>query len=143
MTKIRLDADDIKHIAFFESITSAKVKDFLRDGETVCFVVETGEIGRAIGKKGATIAKARQKLGKNILVFEYHSDPEQFLKNLLHPVEIHALNLVRLSDTSTAQIHISLEDRSRAIGQGGAKIRLIKQLAKRHHNIDEVSLKAV
>lgn len=143
MSKIRLDADDIKHIAFFESATGAKVKDFLKEGETACFVVETGDMGLAIGKKGAKVGNVRKALGKNILVFEYHPDPEQFIKNMFHPVELHGINIAKTPDTVTAQIHISVEDKSRAIGLGGVRIRLIRQLVSRHHKIDELTLRTV
>ena len=143
MSKIRLDTDDIKHITLFESMTNAKVKDYLREGETMCFVVNTGDMGLAIGKKGAKVERVRQTLGKNLLILEYNEDPEIFLKNMFHPIEIHGINIAKTSDGTTAQVQISRENRSRAIGPGGSKIKLIKELAKRHHNIDDVRLKTV
>jgi transcription termination/antitermination protein NusA len=143
VTKIRLDTDDIKHITLFESMTGAKVKDFIREDETMCFLVNTGDMGAAIGKKGSKIERVRKALGKTIIVMEYHDDPEQFLKNVFHPVEIHGLNIAKLPDNITAQVQISREDRSKAIGPGGMKIRLIKQLVKRHHKIDELNLKTI
>jgi transcription termination/antitermination protein NusA len=143
MSRIRLDEDDIKHINLFETMTNAKVKDFIREGETMCFMVGAGEMGLAIGKKGVKIDRVRKALNKNIIIMEHNDDPEQFLKNVFHPAEIHGINVAKTSGGTTAQVQISHEDRSKAIGPGGIKIRLIKQLAKRHHNIDELNLKTI
>jgi transcription antitermination factor NusA-like protein len=62
---------------------------------------------------------------------------------MFHPAEIHGINVAKTSGGTTAQVQIGREDRSRAIGPGGAKIKLIKALAKRHHNIDELNLRAI
>ncbi|MFH0862286.1 MAG: NusA-like transcription termination signal-binding factor [Candidatus Altiarchaeota archaeon] len=143
MGRIRLDSDDIKHITLFESMTHAKVKDYLQDGQTMCFLVGTGDMGLAIGKKGVKIDRVRRALNKNLIIMEYSEDPEQFLKNLFHPATIHGINIAKTSGGTTAQVQIAHEDRSKAIGPGGVKIRLIKQLAKRHHDIDELSLRTL
>jgi transcription termination/antitermination protein NusA len=143
VTKIRLDSDDIKHITLFETMTGAKVKDFLHEDDNCCFLVRTGDMGLAIGKKGSKIASIRKALGKNVTVMEYNEDPEQFIKNMLHPVEVHGISIDKTSGNTAAQVEIAREDRSRAIGPGGSKIRLIKTIAKRHCGIDEFVLRTV
>jgi transcription termination/antitermination protein NusA len=143
VSKIRLSTDDIKHITLFESLTGAKVKDFLNEGESMSFLVNMGEMGLAIGKKGANVEKVRKALGKNILVFEYNEDEEQFLKNMFAPVEVHGLSIAKTSGGTSAVVEISREDRSRAIGAGGSRIKVIKTLAKRHCDIDDLNLRAV
>ena len=43
--------EEINHINLFEKITKARVKDcFLND--IIVFIVEEGDLGKAIGKKG-------------------------------------------------------------------------------------------
>jgi transcription termination/antitermination protein NusA len=143
VSKIRLDTDDIKHITLFESMTHAKVVDFVRDQDTMCFLVGPGDMGLAIGKKGVKVERIRNALGKNVVIMGYAEDPEAFLKNLLHPVEPHGINIAKTSGGTTAQIQINREDRSKVIGPGGAKIRIIKLLAMRQFSIDEVSIKTV
>lgn len=143
MSKIRLDTDDIKHINLFESMTKAKVEDFVKEGDTVCFIVKAGDMGLAIGKKGANIEKVRKALGKNIVVMEFSPDDEQFLKNMFYPVEVHGISIAKTSGGTSAIVEVAREDRSRAIGQGGSRIKLIKALAKRHANVDDLTLRAV
>ncbi|MFH1056047.1 MAG: NusA-like transcription termination signal-binding factor [Candidatus Altiarchaeota archaeon] len=143
MNKIRLTTDDIKHITLFESMTGAKVKDFLQEGDTLCFLVKAGDMGLAIGKKGGNVEKARTALGKNILIFEHNDDEEQFIRNLFTPVEIHGLNIAQTSDNKVAVVEISRADRSKAIGHNGTRIKAAKALTKRHSNIDELTLRTV
>jgi transcription termination/antitermination protein NusA len=143
VNKIRLNTDDIKHITFFESTTGAKVRDFFTIENQMCFIVNPGDMGLAIGKKGAKVEKMRKSTGKDIIIFEYNEDPEEFLKNMVTPVEVHGLDIATTSGGKTAIIQISREDRSRAIGYNGKKIKAIRTAAKRHFKIDELNLKTV
>jgi transcription termination/antitermination protein NusA len=143
VAKFRYTTDDLKQIAYFESNTKAKVVDFLREGETMCFVIAKGDMGLAIGKGGSKIEAIRKKTGKPIVVFEFDENPEGFLKNLLYPVEVHGIEVSNLPSEKSALVEISVEDRARAVGQRGLKLKLMRKLAKRHHSIDEVKLRAV
>ncbi|MBU0761939.1 MAG: NusA-like transcription termination signal-binding factor [Candidatus Altiarchaeota archaeon] len=143
VAKLRYSTDDLKHIAFFESNTKAKVIDFLRQNDTLCFVIAKGDMGLAIGKAGAKIDKIRKSLSKQVIVFEFDDVPENFIKNMLHPIEVYAIEVANTSDEKTALVQLSIEDRSRAVGQGGSRLKIMKQLAKRHHNVDDIRIKAI
>ena len=52
MTKIKYDANIMKYMSLFESITRVKLKDCIAD-DKLTFIVEEGGIGRAIGKNGS------------------------------------------------------------------------------------------
>ena len=143
MSKLRFGADEIKHINLFESMTKAKVKDFLRENDTLCFVVREGDMGLAIGKKGVNVEKIRKAVGKPVMVFEHNENGEEFLKNMFFPIEVHGVNIANVPGETSAIVQVAREDRSRAIGPGGVRIKIIKQLAKRHIDIDTLNLKAV
>jgi transcription antitermination factor NusA-like protein len=52
--------------------------------------------------------------------------------------------MVKTSDGSTtATVEISRVDRSRAIGQNGSRIKIVRALAKRHCDIDDINLRTV
>jgi N utilization substance protein A len=142
VSKIRFAQEDLKHIALFESMTHSKVKDFIREEDTLAFLVEEGQMGQAIGKGGSKISKVREAFGKNIYVFEYSQEPESFLKNLFSSAEIHALDLMKTSGGKTGVVEIARAQRSRVMGPGGVKMRIIRSFADRHHGIDEISLRA-
>jgi transcription termination/antitermination protein NusA len=143
VTKVRYTTDDIKTIALFESMTGAKIKDFLRQDNTLCFLVQTGDMGLAIGKAGVKIEKLRKAIPHNVMVFEYDSNEEKFLKNMLHPVEVHGLEIATTSGEKTAIVEVAREDRARVVGPAGARIKAIKEFAKRHCGIDTINLRAI
>lgn len=138
-----MDSDDIQHITLFEQMTGAKVEDFVREDDAMCFLVKEGQMGLAIGRKGSNVDKVRKALGRTVIVLEDSDDPEQFMRNMFQPAEIHGLSVDNLSEGRAATVQISRSDRSKAVGPGGAKIRMVRVLAKRHHNIDDINLRTI
>ena len=67
---IELSKDDMKCIEEFESQTGAAVVDCLISDAAVAFIVKQGDLGRAIGRKGANITRVRQAFARQVLVFD-------------------------------------------------------------------------
>ncbi|MFH0752078.1 MAG: NusA-like transcription termination signal-binding factor [archaeon] len=79
--------ETIGYINLFEKLTYAHVKDcFPEDGKLI-FIVEPGEIGKAVGKNGANVKLLTEKFKKQVKVVEFNHDPEKFLKTLLYPIK--------------------------------------------------------
>jgi N utilization substance protein A len=104
------------------------------------FVVNPGEMGLAIGKKGASIKKAMEVMGKKIEVVEYSPSPEQFLKNCFLPAQVTSVVIEQSDDGPVAHVDVRPEDRGIAIGKEGKNIFKAKKLALRQHNISDVTL---
>lgn len=138
--EVRLSAEDIRHIAVFEGITGAVVKDCVADEQEnkILFVVKKGDMGLAIGRKGSSILKVKQALGKKVEVLEYSEDAIEFLRNVFHPYRVKNVSLTANGSKKVALVSIDDRDKSRAIGRGGSNIKKVKMLASRHHGIDEV-----
>ncbi|MDO8628568.1 MAG: NusA-like transcription termination signal-binding factor [Nanoarchaeota archaeon] len=76
----------IGYVTTFENLTRAKVKEAFYDiNNILTFIVEPGEIGKAIGKKGSNIKRLAGLLKKRLRVIEYHNDALTFVKNCLLP----------------------------------------------------------
>ncbi len=128
--------DDLKCISLFESLTGATVKDCLLEKDAVSFVVKEGDVGKAIGKGGANIARARQQFNKNVFVFEHSTDVLEFVKNLFAPVPVRDINIQEKNNTRTALVKIDAKNRGSAIGRGGEKIKIARALLLRHFDCD-------
>ena len=65
----------MRMIAQFENLTGAGARDCVVDDKfgRILFVINPGEMGLAIGKKGASIRKASVAFGKTVEVVEYNS----------------------------------------------------------------------
>jgi len=141
VNKIRLSSDEIMFMNMFEGMTHAKVEDCVQGEDVMGFVVQKGDVGLAVGKKGANIEKVRRSVGKNVWVVEYSNDPEEFIRNIFHPVEIKKINISDSEQGKVASLEVRRSDRSKVIGLEGMRIRFAKKMVKRHCNIDDITIK--
>ncbi|HNY88407.1 MAG TPA: NusA-like transcription termination signal-binding factor [Methanoregulaceae archaeon] len=142
MSEIVLTEDCMRLISQFERLTGAGSRDCVIDDRNnrLIFVVNPGEMGLAIGKKGASIKKAMEVMGKKIEVVEYSPSPEQFLKNCFLPAQVVTVGFETEDEGRIAHIEVRQEDRGIAIGKEGKNIFKAKKLALRQHNISDVTL---
>ncbi|VVC00681.1 KH domain protein [uncultured archaeon] len=133
---VELSKDDLKCIQTFESITGAMVKDCLITDTAVAFIVAAGDLGRAIGKKGAAITRVRQEFARQILVFEDSEDMEQFIRNLFGNIPVKSINVHEKMESKTAFVAVDEQDRGQAIGRNGERIKLGRALLLRRFNCD-------
>ena len=139
-SKIRLGSDEIKFMTMFESMTGATVVDCVSNEKALGFLVKKGDMGKAIGKKGANIEKVRKTVGKSIWVVESDEDRKNFIKNLFDPVKIHNIQFKDNGSGRNVVIEILKQDRRKVIGPEGTRIKIARALAKRHHMIDDISV---
>lgn len=118
----------------FEQITNAKVRDCYTDEDNIYFLVEPGNAGLAIGKKGKIIKKIQRQTKKRIKIIEYSKDEEQFIKNMIPYAENIEIN------KQEAKISINLKYRGKVIGKGGSNIKKIRTLLKRNSKITNLKV---
>lgn len=134
---VKLSAESIRFLTLFENLTGASVKDCLVYDEKVVFVVKKGHMGVAIGKGGINVERAKELIGKRIEIIEHSDDPAEFIANIFKPIKVN----VRLMDKGgmkIAQVSVSPDLKGIVIGKGGKNINKAKELAKRHHDIEDV-----
>lgn len=134
---VKYDGKEIETITIFEEITGTTVKDCITNKDEATIIVKEGDIGAAIGKKGAVIKKIKEKLGKEIHVYEYSEDIEKFIENLLYPVKPEEVTI----NEDEVEVRVNPTERKRAIGRKGKKIKNVKKLVKRHYNVEDVKIK--
>lgn len=141
---IKFNANEIRYIALFESMTGAMVKDCIIDDELskVTFVVKNGDMGLAIGKGGNTVTKVKRAVDKGVEIIEYNEDPVQFIKNILSPAELKSIRVIQKENQGKIAIVTADSSNKRiAIGKNGVNIERAKLLAKRQHDISNIILK--
>lgn len=142
MPEVLLTEDCMRLISQFESLTGAGSRDCVIDdrNERIIYVINPGEMGLAIGKKGASIKKASDVMGKRIEVVEYSDDPEQFIKNCFLPAQVVSVEFEESEEGPIAHVEVREEDRGIAIGKEGKNIFKAKRLSQRQHDIADVQL---
>ena len=138
---IKLNMEEIKLIALFGDITGAEVRDCIVDenADRLIFVVNPGNLGMAIGRRGTKIKRARSILKRDIDVIEAADSPEGFIRNALAPAQVTNVKIqVQSQGRRTAVVTVNSENRGRVIGRNGRNIERARLLAKRHHGIDAI-----
>ena len=138
---IKLDTNAIKCIAVFEGITGAKVKDCIVEDNQIIFVVIAGQMGLAIGKNGMNVKEVQQALGKNVKLFEYSVNPEDFIKKIFSPIEIKKIEISNKGNEQVAHVFLDQHAKGKAIGKKGENIQRVKTLVDRHYGIKDVMIR--
>lgn len=141
---IKFNANEIRYIALFESMTGAMVKDCIIDDELskVTFVVKNGDMGLAIGKGGSTVTKVKRAVDKGVEIIEYNEDPAQFIRNILSPAQLKSIKVIQKEgQDKIAIVNADSSNKRIAIGKNGVNIERAKLLAKRQHDISNIILK--
>jgi len=133
---VELSNDELKCMEAFESATGATALDCMITEDAVSFLVKGGELGRAIGKKGANITRVRNMFARQVLVFEDSDNLEQFVRNLFGTVPVKNINVHEKMDSKTAYVTVDEQDRGSAIGRGGNRIKTGRALLLRRFNCD-------
>lgn len=137
---VRLSAESIRYLTLFESITGASIKDCIIQDDKIIFVVKKGDMGVAIGKGGINIERIKELIGKKVEVIEHSDDPVEFIVNIFKPIKVN-VKLIERGGKKVAQISVNPQYKGLVIGKGGKNINKAKELARRHHDIDDIIIK--
>lgn len=139
--RVTLSDEARQYIALFEDVTDVAARDCIVDEafDRVVFLVPAGEMGRAIGPGGRRVKRIEERIGRSVVLVEDADTPEDFVANALAPAAVHNVT-VSENETTVAYAEVDREDTGVAIGADGRNIRLARQLARRHFDIDDVEL---
>ncbi len=137
MEKIKFDIDAMKFMSLFESMTGAKVRDCIISEASITFIVEEGEIAKAIGKGASNIKRLEAKLKKKIKVAEFSNEITKFIQSLVYPAKVQDIQydgrIVTISAADT-------QSRGMMIGREANILRAYESIAKRYFDIDEIKV---
>ena len=138
----------MKLITLFESMTGAKVKDCISNADmrgsrrdslanSLIFIMEENEMGKAIGRNGVNIKRIENKLRKKIKLVEFSNDVLQFVKNMIYPIEIFDVKqenndlIIHAKDTHT---------RAMLIGRERQNINHLNDIVRRYFDVKEMKV---
>ncbi len=127
-----LNKETIEKLNFFENLTKAKVKEIIEKEDKNVFIVDEGDLNKALGIKGKNIKMIENLTHKRIRIVEFSKDPLRFIKNFIYPVK--PLN-IELKDNL---IEIKAEDRKSKgllIGREGKNLEELNNLLKSYYNL--------
>lgn len=136
---MKFDTETIRLMILFENLTGAAVKDCIVDEDTICFVIEEGKLGIAIGKNGNSVKNAENMINKTIKLFEFSSDLSTFVKNIIPKATSVTIN--NDGDKVIIEIKVERNDRPLVIGRDGKNLKMFKELLKRSYNVSDLIIR--
>ena len=147
---IKLDINSLKLMTLFESITGARVKDYFELDGIKYFVVQQGEIGKAIGRQGSNIRRLQDVMKCNVKIVEHNEDLLEFIKNLIYPLRLHSADIKqeikdetsvnkKMSDVVYLEA-IDVKTRGLIIGRNAASLRNLEKAVQRYFDVKEIKV---
>ena len=137
MTRIKLGGELIKILSMFQGVTRTQVRDCIEGTERTIFVVEEGQISRAIGKGAENVRKLEKRLNRKIKIVEFNSVVTKFVRNLIYPAKAEGISedgkVIIITPADTVS-------RGRIIGRGAQNLREMESITKRYFEIDEIKV---
>lgn len=134
--RIKYDADILKFMSLFESLTRSKLKDCIVN-EKLLFVVEPNEIGKAIGKGGSNVKRIEGLLRKKVKIVEFNADVCQFVRNMIYPLQAKDVN----EDNSVVTITgPDTKTKGLMIGRDARNLNFLKDIVKRYFDIEDIKV---
>lgn len=132
---VKLETEAIRNLAAFEKITKVHARDCIITDNCIYFLVDSKKVGLAIGKNGSTIKEVRRVLGRQVRLFGYSDSAEETIKNI-----VPNLKGIKM-ESDTMVVSIQPKDRMTVIGRNGETIKVIRQILKRHFNVENFKLR--
>ncbi len=140
MPEIVYDAETLGRIRVFEERTGARVKDCLEVEGKIVYVVEPGEIPKAVGPGGAVVERLKEQFKREIQVVEFSEEEAALVRNIFFAFSPRGVEIVPKGGGRHATVSVDPAWKARAIGKAGKNLRIARAILLRHTGIDSVSV---
>jgi N utilization substance protein A len=135
---MKYDTQLIKQITVFEQQTGARVKDALRWKEKLTFIVEPGDMGKALGRNKQNVYKLQDMFGEDIKIVEFDTNRLQFIQNFLKP-----LTLENIEEDGDIITIYGGDERTNGIviGRKASNLRALEDVVNHYFDVEEIKVK--
>ncbi len=136
-TTIKYDISLMQYMMLFEQLTGVPLKDCFIDAHLnlLTFVVQPGEIGKAVGKQGVTVRLLEQKVKRRVRVVEFHPDKHSFIKNIIMPLRI---DNIREEEGIVYLESRDVKTKGLLIGRNAQNLRNLETNVRRYFDVKEI-----
>lgn len=135
---IKLTQEELHFMSLAEPIIGTPIHDCIERNNRVTFIVGKNKLGKAIGKEARNIKKIENILKKEVRFVEFDDNVKQFIINLFKPFK---LDQIAIDDeTKKVSVVVDMRDKGKAIGKAGKNITILREIAKRQHDIEELKV---
>ncbi|MDO8428314.1 MAG: NusA-like transcription termination signal-binding factor [Candidatus Diapherotrites archaeon] len=133
---LKLTKDELQYMNAFQAFTGVMARDCVILDDTIVFVVKEEEVGKAIGKNGQNVKSLSNRTKKKIQIIPYCKEIETFIRQVFRENKI---------ETVTRQdqeliVTTNNADKKKIL-QNKWKFLIIKEVAKRNYEIENIKIK--
>jgi transcription termination/antitermination protein NusA len=134
------DTETLGRIRLFEERTGARVRDCLEAEDKIVYLVEPGEIPKAVGPGGAVVDRLKGAFKREIQVIEYADEEAALVRNIFFAFSPRGVEIAPKGAGRHATVTVDPAWKARAIGKAGKNLRIARAILLRHTSIDSVSV---
>jgi len=132
---MKIAMDEIFFINEFDRFSGVYPRDCIIQKSSVVYLIDSENLGKAIGKNGSTVKGFSTKTSKKVILLPYYESIKKFLEEGLD-IKIDEL------ETNNGLAHLKLDSMSkRKIFNDISKFKLIKQLVLRNYGVKDIRVK--
>jgi len=135
--KITFDTELLKLMALFENITHSQLKDCFFDREKLVFLVDEGEMGKALGKNKMNIVKLEKMLKRKVKIVEFNPNRLQFITNYLAPLRV---TDIREEDGIVTVTGADTKTKGLIIGIKAQNLRNLEKIVGKYFTVQEIKV---
>jgi len=135
--KIKYTKELLDTMGIFSAVTGARLKDCFEVDEITYFVVEPGQIGKAVGKAAVNVKKLQHKFNKKIKIIEFNPDLLKFMANVIFPFKVDSI------DEADGVVSLKSQDRQTKallIGRNAKNLKIMTDVVKRYFTISQIKV---
>ena len=136
--KIKINQQEMHYMAIAEGLTRAPIIDCIERDNRITFIVAKGKLGKAVGKEANNIKKLEKFFKKEVRFVEYDEDKKKFIINLFKPFKVD--RVIVDEEKKKVSVVVNERDKGKAIGKDGRNIKILREIAKRQHDIEELKV---
>lgn len=126
---MKLTIETIGQINLFEKLTGARVRDMWQDSNVLVFLIEQGNIQRALGKNGENLKRAENVFKKKIRLVLFSDDVCKFVNNLIYPNHADDIKLV---DSNVIIYAKDAKIKGKIFGRDRENLKKLNEIVKRY-----------
>ncbi|MCE4599884.1 MAG: NusA-like transcription termination signal-binding factor [Desulfurococcales archaeon] len=143
MSEDRITVDELRYLSVFQNFTEAVAYRCIIDeeGNRLIFLVNKGDLGKAIGKAGKNVKMLSKIFNKSIEIVEYSDDIDGMVKNLFSGVKILGIDVVTRGGEKQVIVKVAEEDKGKAIGREGRNIKRARLVLSKLFNVSKIIIR--
>ncbi|MFC1648546.1 NusA-like transcription termination signal-binding factor [Nanoarchaeota archaeon] len=134
---MKYDTDLIKKITLFEKVTQSNVKEAFYLKDRLTFIVEPGELGKALGRNKENIRKLNSMFKEKLKIVEFTPEMLDFIVNFLKPLQIQDI------EESDGIVTIQGGDpavNGLIIGKRAQNLRALEEVVNKYFEVTEIKV---